>query len=307
MKLNIALLSLLALLGASSCDIVDLPIEKPVVVVIDTGVAYPVIDTAALNTTVQRNLIEEYTGHKCTACPANTDTLLGLQKAHPEDLVVLAYHAGETFAKVDLPDYPTDMRTDFGEDTHDHFGIFNIGYPSLTINRATFPDFGDNTVFLSALNWSDPILSVTSTTPEVAIGLGADYIDSLEQFYIRVSGQAISALTGDYQIMLVCVEDSVIAEQKDGRLKESEYPHKINTQYVHRHVVRGKLHASESIFGDGVITGGLAAGEWFNYTTTSVMPEKVENYDHVLVVAALMDKSTGEVIQAEEVHAHIIK
>ena len=313
----------LILLFISSCDIVDLPLEKPVIAPIDTndttpgntdslnGVdenGYPLIDTNTINNLTQKVYMEEFTGHSCTGCPTQTDLLLAMQADHEGEIIVATFHEG-VFAKVELPDYPTDMTSDYGGQLHSLVESSIDAYPSALVNRKTFTEFGNKQVFQAHNEWQGPALSeVDKTNPAVAMGVGAILNDDMTSVKIRVSTRAEINLTDEYKLLVLCIEDSVIAEQKDGRKSEAEYPHKIVKDYTHRHTVRDQVNTSKNVYGETIIdAAGLTAGEWVDWTINYSIPDNIVDAKHIYIVASLINTSTVEVVQVEETHVHLAK
>lgn len=307
-----------------SCDIVDIPLDKPDVVPIDTsdttplvntdtldGVdenGYPLIDTSAINDNTQKVYIEEFTGHSCTGCPAQTDKLLAMQANHEGEMIIATFHEG-IFAKVEQPDYPTDMSSDYGDDLHSLVESSIDAYPSAMVNRKTFLDFGNKLVFQAHNEWQGPALAeVDKADPIVAMGVGGILNEALTTIKIRVSTRAEQDLNDEFKLLVLCIEDSVISEQKDGRLNEDDFPHKINKEYVHRHTVRAQVNSSGNVYGETVIdAGGLASGEWVDWTINYSIPESVIDAENIYIVASLINATTTEVVQVEETHVHLAK
>jgi hypothetical protein len=321
-KISLSLIYVITLLIAS-CDIVDLPLEKPDVVPIDItdttpvstvtleGVdqnGYPLIDTNSINNLTQKVYMEEFTGHSCTGCPAQTDKLLAMQANHEGQIIVATFHEG-IFAKVELPDYPTDMSSEYGDQLHSLVESSIDAYPSAMVNRKTFVDFGNKLVFQAHNEWQGPALAeVDKLSPMVSMGVGAILNDEMTTIKVRVSTKAEFDLNDEFKLLVLCVEDSVISEQKDGRLNEDDFPHKINKEYIHRHTVRDQVNSSGNVYGETIIdAAGLQAGEWVDWTINYSIPESVIDPEHVYIVASLINATTTEVVQVEETHVHLAK
>ncbi len=288
----------------TACNKVDLPIPKPVEV---AGVCiFPEIDSNAINRDFRKTYVEEFTGHKCITCPANTTLLLQQLEENKERMIVVSVHAGG-FAKVDLPDYPTDFNTPYGTDLFQHFSMATQPIPSAVINRDTFPTFNDLLVFNQATTfWDKPIDEAnTNSSTDFGLGIAAEYAEELGNFCIKSSIEVLSTITGNYNLLVLCVEDSIIAEQLDARVSEDEYPKKIVTDYMHRHVLRGKLNNDQSINGDPLISGTIEAGTWIDYELNTVMPANVVSTENTHVIALIVNADTEEVVQSEEVHVHV--
>ncbi|MEX2596684.1 MAG: Omp28-related outer membrane protein [Salibacteraceae bacterium] len=308
--LNLALLLSLGI-SFTKCDKVETPIPKPEVVIVPPvkdSVAFPIVDSSNINRTYKKTLVEEYTGHKCITCPFNTQLLLDQQAQNKDRMIVVAVHAGG-FAEVNEPDYPTDFNTEYGTSIFSHYGLGGHPIPSAIINRRKFPLFDNALIFNGATQfWDEPIDEENSNT-ETAFGLGlaVDYIDSLGLFYIQASIEAQTTISSEHRLLLLCLEDSIVAEQLDGRVSTSEYPKKIVTDYVHRHVLRGKVTTGSSIFGDVIIKSGdgVQAGEWIDFQLNASIPNNVLDINKTSIVAAIINSETEEIVQSEEVHVHV--
>ncbi|MDP4663652.1 MAG: Omp28-related outer membrane protein [Salibacteraceae bacterium] len=295
MKRKNFILPIAMILLATACDIVDVPIEEPIIAETDS---YPLIDSTALNDSLRMVIVEEFTGHKCSFCPGNTIQLLALQKEHKENILIISVHAGTTFAKPEPPDYPTDFNTEYGTALHDFYQIATFAYPSALVNRAIID--GEE-VFPSHVKWKDAINASLDQPATLALGVAADLTESDNKLSIRVSARAIEPIIGEHRLVLVCVEDSVIAPQKDVNSTE---PGERVVDYAHRHVCRGKINAGNT-FGE-VFSNQIDAGEWAEAKVFTDLPSNVVNPDKVTIVALIINASTQEIIQSAEVHPHII-
>ena len=288
------------------CNKIDLPIPKPAPVIIVQGSIFPTVDSVNLNRDFKKTYVEEFTGHKCITCPANTKKLLLQLSENPERMIVVAYHAGG-FARVDLPKYPTDFQSDYATEFYDFNGMSTEPIPSAIINRREFENFNNLKLFNNATTfWKAPIkFENENTSTDFALGVVADYNDSLEAILIQTSIEALAENTGNYRVLTLLVEDSIVAEQLDAEADEVVYPNKIVTDYMHRHVLRKKLSSDVSISGDKVIDGGLAINEWADLQIQAAVPETVLDMHHLLVVSLLIEEATAEIVQSEETHVHL--
>lgn len=300
------ILALIAGMAFASCDKVESPIDEPTIVIVDSTTIYPEIDTATMNMTSQKVYVEEFTGVKCVGCPAQTELLLALVEDNKPEIITVAYHQGQYAELTDADgDYKSDFTTEYGDVIHDQIANKFVGFPSAMVNRKTFSDEGNQLVFLAHSEWESPITkSLSNPQQGIALGVAVNYIVSKELFKIRVSINATSNLTEEHRLILLCIEDSIIAEQKGTAF--SEYPHKINPAYVHRHMLRDQINSDAGPAGDVIVSGnGLIAGEWVDYTIDYSIPELIVSPEHCSVVAVVINTSSEEVIQVEE--AHVVK
>lgn len=280
----------------AACDIVNVPIEAPVVAETDI---YPFIDSTAVNDSLKLVLVEEFTGHKCSYCPTNTKLLLSFQEQHMHEMLIVSIHAGETFALPEPPDYPEDFRTPYGTEIHDYYQIQNKGYPTALVNRDTFEG---NVAFPTNAKWTPAIEAALGQPAEMVLGMAGDLIQAENKFAIRVSAQALQDFNQELRLVVVCIEDSVIAPQKDAA---STDPNKHVEDYAHRHVLRGKLNGG-NMFGEVFSSGTFAANEWKEAKVYADLPTNIVDIEKLSLVAFLIDAQTQTIVQSVEAHPHII-
>ncbi len=301
--------SFILLVTLVGCDKVEMPIPAPDVISVNDSITFPSVDSANLNRAFKKTYVEEFTGHKCTTCPANTELLLAQYELNKDRMIVVAIHAGN-FAEVDdFGGYPTDYNTPYGTLLFQNYTNASTPIPSAMINRREFDNFNNLQLFNNATTfWTNPInFENSNTSALIALGIEADYIDSLGIFYIQASAEAIADLSGNYRLLLLCAEDSVVSEQLDSRADETIYPKKIITDYTHRHVLRGEINPDQSLAGDPFINGGAEAGEWIDYQLNAELPSNVLDIEKTSIVALIVDEASGEVIQSEETHVHVVE
>jgi thiol-disulfide isomerase/thioredoxin len=84
-KIILPLLTVIAAINFHSCDYIENPIEA--------GITPQTLDSTKV---VRRILMEEFTGHFCTACPAAAVELERLVGVYGDQIVPIALHAGST-------------------------------------------------------------------------------------------------------------------------------------------------------------------------------------------------------------------
>lgn len=306
---NRVILSFILLTALVGCDKVEMPLPEPEVLVLNDSITFPSVDSANLNRAFKKTYVEEFTGHKCTTCPANTELLLAQYELNKERMIITAVHAGSFAVVDDFGGYPSDYNTDYGTLLFQNYTTASTPIPSAMINRREFENFNNLLLFNNATTfWTNPInFENSNTNTDIALGIEADFIDSLEIFYIQVSAEVLSDLNGSYRLLLLCIEDSIVSEQLDSRADESIYPHKIVTDYLHRHVLRGKINTDQSLAGDPFISGGASAGDWIDYQLNAQLPSNVLDIEKTSIVALIIDEASGEVIQSEEAHVHVVE
>tara|TARA_B110000046_G_scaffold176567_1_gene202378 strand:+ start:307 stop:1245 length:939 start_codon:yes stop_codon:yes gene_type:complete len=308
--INFGILILTVLAINIGCDKVEMPLPEPEVLVLNDSITFPSVDSANLNRSFKKTYVEEFTGHQCTTCPANTAVLLAQYELNKERMIITSVHAGSfALTSDDFGGYPTDYNTEYGTFLFQNYTTASTPIPSAMINRREFENFNNLLLFNNIVTfWTEPInYENSNTSANIALGIEADYIDSLEIFYIQVSAEALSNLTSSYRLLLLCLEDSLVSAQLDTRADESIYPHKIVTDYTHRHVLRGKINPNQSLAGDPFISGGVSAGDWIDYQLNAQLPNNILDIKKTSIVALIIDEVSGEVIQSEETHVHVVE
>lgn len=240
-------------------------------------------------------LVEDYTGHKCGNCPAAADTLAYLEKKYPGKIIPLAIHAG-FFAAVSGA-YPTDLRTPVGNAYDIQFGISAAGNPNGLINRG-----GYNTGnFIKAYTtWESEAVLMFSKPAKFEIKIKNNYTAG-NILNSQIVVKSLTNLTGNYKLVVLLSEDSIIAEQIDYRLPSGS---QTVSNYEFKHVLRGALNSTwgDQIFTIGAVLNDSIVKTYNNYTINSnYNPNKCH------VIAYIYDADTNsptyyEVLQAEEAH-----
>ena len=133
---------IIATIFISSCEVIEGPYM--------TGTIDP-IDTTN-NQYVKNILIEDFTGHTCKNCPDAARELDAIHDVYGSQIIGLAIHAGQTFARP-YPIDPTgnpdekfiyDFRTSWGEELDGFFQVSANGLPKGMINRIDYSSSGDH-------------------------------------------------------------------------------------------------------------------------------------------------------------------
>lgn len=277
-------------IGLTSCDFVNIP-DQP----------GSEIDTTS-STVVRKVLVEDYTGHKCTACPAAAIVANSLTATNGENVVVIGVHAG-FFASPTTSgtQYLEDFRTSAGTTYDTYFGISNIGNPNGMINRKYYTSSTTAHV-LAYGTWATEV-AVELAKPALAkLEIVNSYNTSTQMLTCNVNSTFLyDTLTGGpYKLIVMATQDSIAADQLDAGLYVPGY--------IHRHVLRANLNG---VWGEDLTTGAiianLAINKSYSYTFPATYPSSggtsatsfVASRCHI--VAFIYNDVTKEVIQVEEV------
>ncbi|MEW6468133.1 MAG: Omp28-related outer membrane protein [Bacteroidota bacterium] len=246
------------------------------------------------DTLIRKVLLEDYTGHQCGPCPAAGAQAVSLKNTYGERLITIGVHAG-FLADPLPPNYPANYHTTAGDAYFTFFGITTT--PKGMVNRRNYPTNGHN---LSWGAWSSAIGNVINTPPVANIEITHTYNTGTRQLNLSTSTRAISPLSGNYYVVALITEDSIISPQNDASQNPSYVPN-----YVHRHVLRGSV-PDAAYWGYQILNGTAAAGDTLNYTFPAFTLPSAWNDAKCHIVVYVYDNNSSsatykEIIQAEEV------
>lgn len=281
--LSIPLLSWMA-----GCDKIENPILKDGSVTIDTGIVWDDSAHSVDNNGERFALIEEFTGHVCSQCPASANEILKIVTNNAPQVVSVSIHAG-TFA---IPytsgdKYRTDFRTESGTELRTDFGI--ASYPKAMINRRKVADEWG----LSEVKWSPEVNNVLNNSSVLDIDITNRYDDSTKIVQNEVILKWNNAPSGDLNMQIYFIEDSVIDWQLDG---STDVP-----DYVHRHVLRSAINGT---YGQKLELTGVVAGQNDTIISNFEIPGNVINLDKCLITVFVFKPGPEEfeVLQVNEAH-----
>jgi hypothetical protein len=239
-----SLLSLLSLLN-QSCDKVDNPYPPAVNVDLDTTI-YPGNwsdytanewpDFSALpNENPNRNvLIEDFTGHNCSSCPAAATIAHSLHEANPNRVFVASLHSGPTgitsFQAVNLTQgYSIDFTNPNVLELGNYFGTTLagsgfFGNPAGSVNRIN--DAGE--YFTGSGIWASKTAAQLTTSPKIAIKAKLNYYETPKHgFFLHTEVEKLdNALSNDLAMVVYVIEDSLIGQQNVNSVVTPNYVHR---------------------------------------------------------------------------------
>ncbi|MFD1551639.1 hypothetical protein DNU06_02955 [Putridiphycobacter roseus] len=292
-------LVLSVLVSLYSCDKVEYPYK--IITDLDTTL-YPgnfrdyVYPTFGANNNATRNvLIEDFTGHKCSFCPAAATEAKNIAEANPGRVFIASIHAspnasGTSDFQSVAPSgnkYTTDFTTAEGKEIAGYLSNIQggiVGNPTGTVNRSLN---SNGEIFHSASTWSTTTDSLLNTPLLVNIQAKSNYFEATRGLFIHAQIEFLTALTGEYAVVIYALENEVIDWQKV--LSDDV------EDYKHHEVHRGNVFAGET-FGRVFVNGDVIAGQKFEKDFTYNVPAGITNADmHFLVY--VYDKSTEEILQ----------
>ena len=291
---KLALLLTALLIIATSCNKIDT--SKNVFNIIGTVEVTP-WDPEYAKTVVQKIYMEEFTGHRCTYCPAGASILKTLMD-EDATIIATAIHCTSLADPVTKPPFNKNFKTPMGDIICEDFKI--SGLPKATINRI---EIAANEWGIDRTKWRDEIEKIDRNNVRAGIQLQCTVDEAKQEIEAQVAVTIIKELLNPVQICLILQQDHIISGQIDGSIIGDN---KIDSNYVHNHMLRTGFNGN---YGTRLTPNGIVKAQ-LKYSTTfklsygnsfpySYLPVVIENCS---VVAYLIDMVTKEVIQVEYVH-----
>ncbi len=293
-RIKIFFLIIITALLAGSCDKMEQPYITTAAIV-DTA-ACPVPDFPAIAIHKKRVLLEDYTGHTCPNCPTAGKTARDLQDQYPDQVILMAVHAGwfaRTYPESGVPQiYNYDFRTTAGTEWDAFFGNGNAGNPNGLVNRLKV----NSKYVVRPSEWNGVIVSALAVDPllDLQVLLDYDANASGNKLCVHTKTYFLSPVDRNLKLEAVIIEDSIVAAQKNndpaiGTVGDIE-------NFVHMHVMRGDINGT---WGSTIATAGTANPSTLVKSFQTVLPAKcVAKNCHVIVFVS--DADTREVLQAAE-------
>lgn len=253
--------------------------------------------TFGTNTNTERNvIIEDYTGHRCVYCPAQTTNMQNLESTDPEHIFGVAIHAGP-YGLTDLQEtnaeHPTVLYNDQGLYWGNYFGQLPgsnfAGNPVFTVNRVKYLD----QYTITGPNLPTPTSAIRSSALKINIQAASNYFASTRGLFLHTEVEKIDASLSDLSMVVYLVEDSVIAPQS--------FPAGvIDEDYIHYDVMRGCIDGQP--LGRPITDAYLDTDNGKYYLNYSYrLPDEYDPANmHLLIY--VMDVNTLEIYQVIEQH-----
>jgi hypothetical protein len=261
-----------------SCDKIDDPIPDDFVSI--EGIIWDDSLYTESSPTMRKIVLEEFTGQKCTYCPDGAREIARLDSIYTNQFIPISIHAG-IFADPNGSGAPNDFRTTAGNDFYIAAG--SPGLPGGIVSRL-------NNATTSAISqWEIDLNSIKNDVPKVSIGLSTLYDDSTRTLKTVVSTKWLATQTGNFNLQVYLLEDSIVAYQLDNSVAIPNY--------MHRHMLRKGVNGS---FGTPIPSSNIGDIDTQEFAT-EINPSW--NKDNCIVVVHVYKASPNyEIIQGEELH-----
>jgi len=271
--INIIIIAALLSLSFIACDKIDAPYKEEIDIPVDTTSKY------------QKNvLLEDFTGHTCTNCPAAHELAHELTGIYGEErLIVVSIHAG-WFANPSTAPFDYDFRTESGEDYASFFSVIN--YPIGLIDRKQ-----DGGSYLFDVNkWGIEV--DTSMKEETLLGINIEPNLQGDKLSGEINLEFITDFNQSSSLQIWIVEDSIIEAQK---IPESQGG--IIEDYVHNHVLRGAINGT---WGEELPSATYSKGdkETISFANYQLGDDWVAK--QLAIVAFVYDNESKRIVQVEK-------
>lgn len=298
-KIFLASILLTTLLFAG-CDYVSNPYPETNANSGDT-VSCPAPTFPAVTSHIKKVLIEDYTGHTCPNCPRAARKLHELDTLYPGHVVGLAIHVGTLAAPspghggTPTTAFTADFRTSIGDEYDNVFGAAAFGLPQGMFNRKEF-NASTQTHLKFYPNWNTYMAGIVSEPSVADLQIINSYDSATAKLCCAIKTSFLSNLSGDYKLVALLVQDSVINWQDD-------IDNGMVSNYVHNHMLRDAITPSGA-WGESLVTSSVTAGtsitKRYAYNIQAQYNSVPCNVDHCRIVAFIYNTATYEVIQSEE-------
>ena len=290
------LLYILIIASFASCDYVENPIPEQSAMdwslyPEDTAVTPYPWPTWTSNTNTEQNiLLEDYTGHTCIACPAAAVIAKQIESSNNGRVIVSSIHASDNgnFQFVQLPEFVTDFQTTAGTAYANEIPLFGFN-PAGTINRNSGSPLFNSHWFLSG-DWVTEVNSyLSSASLKVNLQVKCNHYPQTNGLFVHTETEFTSNQTGDYNLIIYLIRDTVIAPQK--------YSSYIDHHYHHHAVLSDNINGTWGTF---IKTDALAGDKFYNdftYHLTDPFVDSTFGADNLSLITYVCERNTYEVLQ----------
>lgn len=264
----------LLLLGLAACD--EIPRDE-YVKELDFNVS-------PNDSSVQRVILEEFTGVKCNNCPEANRQAKNLQTLYGDRLILLAIHAGNLATTG--PDHPRAFNTPEGTELFNFFSLF--GVPAGFVNRKDYSSASPFDIIKLQDDWGSEVESLLNDAPLLKLELSEDNYNPGNR-ELNVSGNltVLDMLpSADIHYCVYLAENRIISPQTLGDKT-------VNPNYEHNHVFRGSFNGT---YGEPIdLSSGNADFSEQITLDSEIVKENCE------VIAFAYDRSNYRILQVSRI------
>ena len=240
--------------------------------------------------TFQNILLEDYTGHTCTNCPAAAVIAKGLEDANPGRVFIASIHAsiGNSFQTISPPEFTADYTTEEGDRYVNEIPSF-FGNPSGTINRQG-GGLGNTIWFLSSAWTNTTNSSLGGGSLKANLQVQTNYYPQTRGLFIHTECEFLTTLADEYALVIYLVRESVVSPQKlaNGTTEE---------EYHHHNILSDVINGT---WGNTISSAPVTGEKTYNDFAIQ-LPDSVNdstyNTDNLSLITYIYNKSSYEIIQ----------
>lgn len=242
--------------------------------------AAPTFEPATPEMLIQKVLIEDFTGHHCGNCPEAALVAEELKAQHPNEVSILAIHAGD-FTATD-EEFPTDWTSGIGNEMWNNISSqFN---PGGRINRGPV---SDQLQFLGA--WTDLTEDLLNEDPKIVMQLETSLEEGDGILNIHVFTELVENYTGNIKMAAYITESELEGPQLDYNSDPE-----VVEEYEFEFVLRDDINGIAGVSVGSNVSDGFTIQHDYSYEYENVI---IEN---CTVVAIAYDSDSGVIINVVE-------
>ena len=234
-------------------------------------------------------LIEDLTGVKCVACPNAAIAAKNIKDSEKDNHVVILGMYPQGPLSFTLPyDGYVDMRTETAQLVATNIFDFGNSLPAGGINRTQFD--GEPSVRIPYATWTNRANTFDGQKSIVNVDLSAnEFTDS--SYAVHGKFTFTDATTAQPYVIIYILEDGINHPQA--------YIDKVDTDYIHKHVVRAAVTPYN---GSPMLSGSASKGTTVERSWEIVLPEGIDiNKASVVALVNYNEVDNKEVIQCQEI------
>ena len=316
MKKLVFLLFTLLFFVSVSCDKVDNPFPPAESIGLDTTIypgnwndyvsnEWPEFSALPLDDPDRNALIEDFTGHNCSFCPAAGEVAHTIHESNPARVFVASIHASNTndgmssFQAVNTGQgYSVQFYNNESLELGSYFGttLVNSGFfgnPAGTINRTNVA----GEYFAGQGLWQSKVDEVLASPIKVAVKAKVNYFETPKHgFYLHTEIEKLdNNLTNELAMVVYMIEDSLVGPQNVSNV--------FTPEYIHRDIFRGTI--DNRIWGRELTADFLQNGKYY-LDYSAIIPDQLVpqgtasagyNSDNMHLLICIYDKVTLEIYQ----------
>ena len=235
--------------------------------------------------------MEDYTGHKCTNCPAAAQIAKDLEDDSSKNVIVASVHASQDGAfqatdNIFTNNYETEAGNEYVRGS-EMPGF--LGNPMGTINRN---DGGlTNTVWYFGSGWSSGVNNELNSAFPLNIQLQYYYFIQTNGLFIHTETSILNNLTGEYHLVIYLVRDDVVSPQKFNNGI-------IDTNYHHHAILSDNINGT---WGTPIINGTVLKDSLIYNNFTYELPDpsidSTYSINNLSLISYVLNRNNLRVIQ----------